>query len=225
MIDTHVLDGSAAAHLLQRAQGMLQKWPEGFAGFCARARCRALEREAVGTIRVTSGSEVEARLGDPDLARIVEAALGEIAGARTPRFFKDGDGRFPITVAAHAGTGVERTVIVGCPDGRVLYSIDAAGCIQREEREAGGMLTVTTFEEFARAAPGRRLPARFTRVVSERPTGRHLLRETVVDSHVRLEHVWLPASRSIIRVGLDAGQRVLIDLDRHMLLRGRGIAP
>ncbi|MBI2218719.1 MAG: DUF3386 family protein [Candidatus Rokubacteria bacterium] len=218
MIDTHVRDGSGAVHLLQRAQGAFQKWPEGFAGFRARARCRALDREAVGTIRVTPGPRVEARLGDPDLARLVEAALREIAEARTPRFFKDGDGRFPIMLAADAGDGVDRAVVVQRPEGRVVYWIDAAGRMQREEREAGGMLTVTTFEEFARATPGRRLPTRFARVVSEQTTGRLLVRETVADSHVRLDHVWLPAYRSISSVQVDIGQRVLIELDRHALV-------
>ena len=45
-------DDVLARSLLQRAQGATQKWPEGFRGFRARVRCRALGREAVGVVTV-----------------------------------------------------------------------------------------------------------------------------------------------------------------------------
>lgn len=52
---------------------------------------------AAGTVSVFTGGRVELDLGDAALAAWARDALAAISSSRTPQFFKDGEGRFPIS--------------------------------------------------------------------------------------------------------------------------------
>jgi hypothetical protein len=146
-------------------------------------------------VRVVPGGQVEAELADTSLRAFVEGALRSLSLARTPRFFKDTDGRFPLTVEEPADPG-QRRVRVHRDDGEaVVYVLDQAGKLRREERTAGGAEIVTTYEAFMRSSPGRVLPVRFT--TTYRDVARDAVERvvTVVDTYVRLEYAWVPATR------------------------------
>ena len=65
---------SEARGLLQRAQGFLQKWPEGFRGYRARLRCDAVDGLVEGGVVVACGREPAVELGPPGLQRLVRTA-------------------------------------------------------------------------------------------------------------------------------------------------------
>ena len=96
-------DDALARRLLQRAQGAFQKWPERFAGFCAQIQCRTRGQKASGWVQVSPGHGVEVHLPDAELRLLAQTLLGRLMDERTPHFFKDGDGRYPITLDTEHG--------------------------------------------------------------------------------------------------------------------------
>jgi hypothetical protein len=212
-------DDALARRLLQRAQGALQKWPEGFRGFQARLRCRDEAGEIRGEARVFAGGRVESTLPSGTLGAWAEATLRSLAQARTPCFFKDGDGRFPITLGPNDGHPRGRCVRVHAGGGSVrAYRIDAKGRLRLEECEEGGRRQVMTYDDFVRTCPGRSLPTRIRIFTWD------VLADTLVDAAdiedaaCRRDHVWLPTRRrAVLTRGL--GRRALgLELDGHTLL-------
>lgn len=191
-------DQPEARALLQRAQGALQKWPEGFQGFRARVEGAWSAGEASGWVECGPGQPVRVDMEDPAIADRVADWLTEVVRDRTPHFFKDRDGRFPIRLDSEHREAAERRVWVDGPGGeRRAYRIDSRVRIRAFERHRPDAVTVSTVEEYVRATPGRVLPARVHTRVWDASRGTVTHTETVADLHVRVEHVWLPASRTV----------------------------
>jgi hypothetical protein len=212
-------DDALARRLLQRAQGAFQKWPEGFAGFRAQIQCRTSGQKASGWVQVSPRQPVEVHLPDVELCRLAQTLLARLVDERTPRFFKDGDGRYPITLDAEPGHPFGKRIQVHRRDGEGLaYWIDTAGRIRYVEREGEGKRMVTAFEEYTRATPGRVLPTCVTTAWFDIESGVCIRSETVVNTHCRVEYVWLPATQQVTITGINATQTVLLALDAHTLL-------
>ena len=208
-----------ARSLLQRAQGAIQKWPEGFPGFWAHLHCWTSTREVRGWVQLVPGRRLEVCLPDVELRHFVQSTLERLADERTPRFFKDGDGRFLLTLDTasdqHQGTRIQVHHHHGK---RVVYGLDSTGRLRFVEREVAGLRSVMVFEEYVRTAPGRVLPIRLTTAWFDVANGAHLGSELVSDTHRRVDHVWLPASRHIVRTGRNGSQTLRLELDDHTLL-------
>jgi uncharacterized protein DUF3386 len=213
-------DDALARRLLQRAQGTFQKWPEGFAGFRAQIQCRTSSQNASGWLQVSPGQRVEVHLPDAELRRLAQTMLVRLVDERMPRFFKDGDGRYPITLDAEHGYPFGKRIQGHRQDGeRHTYWIDTAGRIRYVEREVEGQRIVTAFEEYTRATPGRLLPTRVTTAWFDIESGICIRSETIVDTHCRVNYVWLPATQQVTITGINATQTILLVLDAHTLLR------
>ena len=154
---------------------------------------------------------------------------------RTPRFFDEGDGRFPISFGDGQDDALGRPVNVHARLGQCRYWIDGSARIRQVERIARGLRVVTTFEAFTRATPGRILPAQTTTCTWDLASGALLSSESVHDSHRRIEHVWLPSDTPDQRKsGRDPGRdlarraRAALTPGRQFLslpLRGRYTGP
>ena len=70
---------SVARILLQRAQGFLQKWPEGFRGYRARVRCEARGCVTEGGVLVASGRDPAVELEPSDIRARIRAGDGQFA--------------------------------------------------------------------------------------------------------------------------------------------------
>ena len=81
--------------LLRRAQGFVQKWPEGFRGYRAAIPWDAADGVAEGAVVVACGGSPWSS-STRRLAALILARLLDLVDERTPRFFKDGDGRFAV---------------------------------------------------------------------------------------------------------------------------------
>ena len=146
----------------------------------------------------------------------IRTRLLEHVDERTPRFFKDGDGRFAVRSEAD-GDG-ERWIRVERPEATVRYRLDVRGRIDTVQRLEHERETLTVIEEYARATPGRVLPARRRTTTHDRRTGACLAREHVVEAHCRIEHVWLP-TRWEVRAETAAGSHALrLEVFAHQLL-------
>ena len=206
----------AARCLLRKAQGAFQKWPEGFAGFRAAITCETPRGLVAGHVTVLPPGRVDVSCDDPGLRARLRDMLGGIALDRTPRFFDEGDGRFPISFGDERDHVLGRAVNVHARLGQLRYWIDASARIRQVERIARGVRVITTFETFARATPGRVLPAQSTTRTWDVASGALLSCESFHDSHRRVDHVWLPSARRI--TGMRSDAPVVIALDGHELL-------
>ena len=202
--------------LLQRAQGFIQKWPEGFRGYRAQLRCRTADCAVEGAVVVACGREPVLDLEPPGLSPLIRARLAEHVEERTPRFFKDGDGRF----AVHADPGADggRWIRVERQDATLRYQLDARGRIEAIERLERDRAVLTVVEEYARATPGRVLPARRRRTTRDLRTDAFLGREHLVESHCRLDHVWLPGTWELTAETTTGSQTLRLELFAHQLL-------
>jgi Protein of unknown function (DUF3386) len=212
-------DDALARRLLQRAQGAFQKWPEGFAGFRAQIQCWTSGQNASGWLQVSPGQRIEVHLPNAELRSLAQIMLARLVDERMPRFFKDGDGRYPITLDAEHGHPFGKRIQVHRRDGeRLAYWIDTTGRIRYREREVEGQRMVTAFEEYSRATPGRVLPTRVTMAWFDIESGACIRSETIVDTHCRMNYVSLPATQQVTITGINAIQTVLLTLDAHTLL-------
>lgn len=210
-------DDPSARCLLRRAQGAFQKWPEGFAGFRASVTCDTPHGVVPAEVLVVPPGRVDVTCEDVGLRTVLTDMLWSVAVDRTPRFFDEGDGRFPISFCDSgddAATG--RPISVHARLGQLRYWIDPAGRIRQVERIARGLRLVTRFEAFARATPGRVLPAQTTTSTWDLATGAVITSEAIHDSHCRIDHVWLPAARHITLAR--ASVPVVLTLTEHTLL-------
>jgi hypothetical protein len=213
---THPASDPTARCLLRQAQGAFQKWPEGFAGFRASVACETPRGVVAGQVAVATPDRVDVTCDDPDLRTCLRDMLWGITVDRTPRFFDEGDGRFPISFGDGRDDALGRPVNVHARLGQLRYWIDGSARIRQVERIARGLRVLTTFEAFARTTPGRILPAQATTRTWDLASGVLLSSESVHDSHRRIEHVWLPSARRIS--GNPGRTPVVISLDEHELL-------
>jgi hypothetical protein len=212
----HAVSDPTARCLLRQAQGAFQKWPEGFAGFRASVAFETPRGVIAGQVAVATPDRVDVTCDDPDLRTCLRDMLWGITVDRTPRFFDEGDGRFPISFGDGHDNALGRPVNVLARLGQCRYWIDGSARIRQVERIARGLRVLTTFEAFARTTPGRILPAQATTRTWDLASGVLLSSESVHDSHRRIEHVWLPSVRRIS--GHSRWTPVVISLDGHELL-------
>ena len=212
----HPAGDPTARCLLRKAQGAFQKWPEGFAGFRASVACETRRGLVTGQVTVAPPGRVDVACDDPDLQSCLRDMLWGITVERTPRFFDEGDGQFPISFGDGRDDARGRPVNVHARSGQLRYWIDGSARIRQVECIARGLRVLTTFDAFARATPGRILPAQTTTCTWDLASGALLSSESVHDSHRRIEHVWLPSARRIS--GNPGGTSVVISFDAHELL-------
>ena len=207
---------SVARILLQRAQGFLQKWPEGFRGCRARIRCEARGCVTEGGVLVACGREPAVELEPSDIRARIRARLIELAEERTPRFFKDGDGQF--AVYPEPDPEGERWIRVERPGCATRYRLDPRGRIGAIERVERERQSLTVIEEYARATPGRVLPASRRIDARDVRTGACLGRERLLESLCRVDHVWLPAGWEIVAECESESRALRVELFAHQLL-------
>jgi hypothetical protein len=211
--------GARARAMLQRARGLWQKWPETFHGFHAMLRCARGGHEVRGEARVLPGAVVEIHLPDRELEPWAKATLGEISEARTPRFFKDGDGRFPIVLEAGPSDAVGRVLRVERPDGSWRrYWIDGKGRIHQEEHVAGDRGTMRIFTAYVRTMPGRILPTQVTHAVRDLTSGLLLESGEVEEVHCQIESAWLPRAYRAMSLREGIASETHLELGCHVVL-------
>jgi hypothetical protein len=212
-------DDPHARRLLQSAQGAFQKWPEGFGGFSAAIRCREGRDQIAGHVRVFTGGRVDLCLAHGPLAAWASGALSAMSLARTPRFFKDGDGRFAITFERGEEDPRERGVQVDLGNHcRRTYRIDAKGRIWYQETVEPTRRATETYDDFVRTCPGRVIPAR-TQIFQWDVMSQTVIETAdIQDVYERRDHVWLPVCRRMARAQAATRREVVLELSEHALL-------
>lgn len=212
-------DDTEARRLLQCAQGAFQKWPEDFAGFSAAIRCHDGVEAMTGEVVVSSlGVDLRVSQVGP-LATWVRGALQAIVSARTPRFFKDGDGRFAVTFEPQDDHPLGRGVRVHLGAGRFrTYRIDTKGRIRRQENAKPSTRVTATYDGFVRGCPGRVLPTRIQILKWDMATQTVVETGDIEDIYMCRAHVWLPVARRATVVHGDTRRELTFELSAHVLL-------
>jgi hypothetical protein len=213
-------DDIEARRMLQCAQGTFQKWPEGFAGFSATIRCSDRSNALVGTVSVFAGGRVELDLAEAGaLAAWVQRELAAISSARTPQFFKDGDGRFPITFEPDNRHPLGRGVRVHLGDvGWRTYRVDRKGRIRQQENAESTTRAAAMYDGFVRACPGRVLPTRIRILNWNVSTQTVIETADIEDAYERREHVWLPVRRRAVVVQGQQRREIGFELSNHVVV-------
>jgi hypothetical protein len=209
-------DDRLARCLLCQAQGAFQKWPEGFAGFRAVFACEGAGQPVRGRVTVAPRGHVDVECHDDVVRTRLRDMLAAMAIDRTPRFFDEGDGRFPVCFADGDDTSPCRTVHVHARLGAIRYHIDPTPRVLAIERVAHGLRAVTAHKAFMRTTPGRVLPTETVTATWDLATGTLLRSESICDSHRRVDHVWLPLARRIS--DSSDGPPLALSLHDHQLI-------
>lgn len=219
LLDCRAHDDVHARRLLQCAQGALQKWPEGFRGFSATIQCEDGQNRVSGAVRVFTGGDVEVDLPDTAVSAWATGALSAISLARTPQFFKDGDGQFPITFEPEDDHPLGRAVRVHLGGSAYrAYRIDAKGRIRHQEHVEPTRRAAATYEALVRACPGRVLPTRTHILEWDVMTQTPIETAEVEDAYERRDHVWLPVCRRTTVARAAARRELVLELSRHAWL-------
>jgi hypothetical protein len=219
LLESGARDDVHARCLLQRAQGTLQKWPEGFRGFAATVQCGDGHDKVRGEFRVFTGGEVEVDPPDTAISAWARSALSAISLARTPQFFKDGDGRFPITFEPEDDHPLGRGVRVHLGGGAYrAYRIDAKSRIRHQEHVEPTRRAAAIYHELIRACPGRVLPTRTHLFQWDVMTGNPTEMADIDDAYERRDHVWLPVCRRTTLARGTARRELVLELSHHAWL-------
>jgi hypothetical protein len=148
-----------------------------------------------------------------------KGALTALSLARTPQFFKDGDGRFPITFEPREDHPLGPAVRVDLGGGAYrAYRIDGKGRIRHEERVEPTRRAAATFEDLIRACPGRVLPTRTHVLEWDVMTQSPIQAAEIEDAYERRDHVWLPVCRRATVARTAARRELVLELSRHVWL-------
>jgi hypothetical protein len=212
-------DDVHARRLLQCAQGAFQKWPEGFRGFSAAIRCGDGHGHAVGAARVFGGGRVELDVEPGPLADWAARSLAALSLARTPRFFKDGDGRYAVTFEPEDAHPLGRGIRVHLGDGAWRgYRVDPKGRIRQREQADPTRRRTATYDTLVRACPGRVLPSR-VQILDWDVTAQTVVETAEIeDAHERHDHAWLPLCRRTTVMQAGTRSELVLELSGHTLL-------
>src|SRR5262249_57309760 len=113
-------------------------------------------------VSVASPSDIVVDCSDPLVCARLEELLHALVEQRTPRFFDEGDGQFPVTFAAQTADADGRAIDVHGTAAVLRYWIDTAIRVRRIERIASGRRGATGFGGIAPGQPGPVPPPRPT---------------------------------------------------------------
>jgi broad specificity phosphatase PhoE len=141
-----------------------------------------------------------------------------MARARTPRFFKNGDGRFPITFEPDRhplGRGARVHLDRRCSR---VYRIDSKGRVRQQEYARPTRRATVTYAELMPACPGRVLPTRVQMLEWDVTAQAVVGIADIEDTYERDQHVWLPMShRAAVGRGEDR-RDIRVELSRPVAL-------
>src|SRR6266852_6068203 len=172
---TDAQDDPEARELLRRAFEKTARWPTDVIGFSADLTVNVDGKEFTGTVTVKSAQDVTVSLPDAEVQKWATGTISMIAVHRAHRTFDQSDGKSVLTLdrsAAHPLGQIIRTM------GPIKFTINV--------------------EDSAITADKKYLTTRYTVYYFNPQDGRLANVESFTDTHVRVGHVDLPASRRII---------------------------
>ena len=193
---TDVKDDPQARELLRRAFEKTARWPAGFKGFAADLTLNIDGKEVMGTVIVKSAQDVVVSLDDPDLQKWATNTIAMIAVHRGPRTFDQSDGKSVLTLEPESSHPLGQTIRIH--DMLASHYRIKDDRITRINRTMGPMKFTINVEDSTLTQDGKYLTTRYTVFYFNPQDGKLTNVESFSDTHVRIGHADLPASRRII---------------------------
>ena len=213
---TDVQDDPKARELLRRAFAKTSRWPEGFGGFEADLRVNVNGEHTRGTVRVQSSKDVAVSLPDADLRQWAQGQISMIAVHRGPRSFEESDGKYTLSFAGEEhhpqGPRVNLNDSMGSS-----YRIKDDRITQINRRMPHVAFTINV-EDSAVTQDDRYLTTRYTVYYFSPKDGSLANVESFSDTHARVGHADLPATRRIISYEKGAMVTRVLTFENHRLL-------
>lgn len=188
-----------AWNLLKETRHTRYYFVGSFDGFTSDVVLNDNGRIATGVINYDVGRGADMRIkGEDDRTEpwALQAVLNMIQHRRSPDFER-GDGRHPTTFAEDDGSPAGRRVALNDAM-RSSYRI-RDGRVTEVDRTAGDEHFIISILEETPAGEGRYLPHYFTVTYFDAKTGAVKRNETFTDEYKKVDGVWLPVSRRILR--------------------------
>ncbi len=213
---TDVQDDPTARELLRRAFARTSRWPEGFGGFEADLRVNVNGEDTRGTVTVKSSKDVAVSLPNADLQQWAQGQISMIAVHRGPRSFEESDGKYTLSFAGEEhhpqGPRVNLNDSMGSS-----YRIKDDRITQITRRMPHAAFTINV-EDSAVTQDDRYLTTRYTVYYFSPKDGSLANVESFSDTHARVGHADLPATRRIISYEKGAMVTRVLTFENHRLL-------
>ena len=210
---TDAQDDPEARELLRRAFEKTARWPADFNGFSADLTVNVDGKELTGTVTAKSAQDVTVSLPDVEVQKWVTGTIGMIAVHRT---FDQSDGKSILTLDRSAAHPLGQTIRIH--DSLQSHYRVKDDRITQINRTMGPIKFTINVEDSAITADTKYLTTRYTVYYFNPQDGRLANVESFTDTHVRVGHADLPASRRIISAENGAVSVKTFTFANHRLL-------
>ena len=210
---TDAQDDPEARELLRRAFEKTARWPADFNGFSADLTVNVDGKELTGTVTAKSAQDVTVSLPDVEVQKWVTGTIGMIAVHRT---FDQSDGKSILTLDRSAAHPLGQTIRIH--DSLQSHYRVKDDRITQINRTMGPIKFTINVEDSAITADTKYLTTRYTVYYFNPQDGRLANVESFTDTHVRVGHADLPASRRIISAENGAVSVKTLTFANHRLL-------
>ncbi len=194
---TNVQDDPKARELLQSAFAKTARWQADFKGFRADLRVNVNGKETKGTVTVKGPRDVTVEIDDTDLQTWAQNQIGMIAVHRGPRNFQESDGKYTLTLGGEEEHPLGQRINIHGDGMGSWYRIKDNRITQINRNMPQAAFTINV-EDSMITQDQHHLTTRYT-VYYFSPKDRSLKNvDSFSDTHVRVDHSDLPATRRII---------------------------
>ena len=213
---TDVKDDPQARELLRRAFEKTSRWPADFKGFAADLTLNVDGKEVKGNVIVKSSQDVVVSLNDPDLQKWATNTIAMIAVHRGPRTFDQSDGKSVLTLEPESSHPLGQTIRIH--DMLASHYRIKDDRITQINRTMGPMKFIINVEDSTLTQDSKYLTTRYTVFYFNPQDGKLTNVESFSDTHVRIGHADLPASRRIISAENGGASVRILNFSNHRLL-------
>src|SRR3989475_3066447 len=209
-------DDPEARELLRRAFEKTARWPSDFNGFSADLSVNVEGKEFAGTVTVKSSQGVTVSLPDAEVQKWATGTISMIAVHRAYRTFDQSDGKSVLTMDRSPVHPLGQTIRIH--DSLQSHYRVNDDRITQINRTMGPIKFTINVEDSVITADKKYLTTRYTVYYFNPQDGRLVNVESFTDTHVRVSHADLPASRRIISAENGAVVVKILTFANHRLL-------
>jgi len=213
---TDAQDDPEARELLRRAFEKTARWPADFNGFSADLTVNVDGKEFTGMVTVKPSQDVTVSLPDAEVQKWATGTISMIAVHRAHRTFDQSDGKSVLTLDRSAAHPLGQTIRIH--DSLQSYYRVKDDRITQVNRTMGPIKFTINVEDSVITADKKYLTTRYTVYYFNPQDGRLANVESFTDTHVRVGHADLPASRRIISAENGAVSVKTLTFANHRLL-------
>jgi hypothetical protein len=210
--------------LLKAAHDARQVWPANFPGFTSQVSFDDNGRAFKGSISYTPAKGVEMKVAglDEQAGDWLREQLNSLLAHRRGGDFATRDGRHPITFGEDDKSPLGRLVCLN-DSMKSCYRVRNGQTSQVNRAIGDERFTIDVLETTA-VEGGKYLPRHFTVTYFDAKSGDLKRADAFTDSHVKVEGIWMPSSRRVVRAENGRVTARVIEIHDPRILAGESAA-